>query len=30
MGSKEIGNLDGIESDGKGAYYVTDWSGKTL
>ncbi len=30
MGSKEIGNLDGIESDGKGAYYVTDWSGAKL
>lgn len=23
--SKPIGNLDGIESDGKGGYYATDW-----
>tara|TARA_Y100001968_G_C19423016_1_gene752826 strand:+ start:1560 stop:2444 length:885 start_codon:yes stop_codon:yes gene_type:complete len=30
LGSKQIGNLDGIESDGKGAYYVTDWSGAKL
>jgi len=26
LGKKPIGNLDGIESDGKGSYYVTDWS----
>ena len=25
-----IGNLDGIESDGKGAYFVTDWTGAKL
>jgi hypothetical protein len=26
MGSATpVGNLDGVESDGKGAYYVTDW-----
>jgi len=30
LGSKKIGNLDGIESDGKGAYYVTDWTGGKL
>ncbi len=27
---KTIGNLDGIEADGKGAYYVTDWSAGKL
>lgn len=27
---KPIGNLDGVESDGSGAYYVTDWSAGTL
>ena len=30
MGKKPIGNLDGIEPDGKGAYYVTDWTGAKL
>ncbi len=30
MGSKPIGNLDGVESDGKGGYYVTDWSATKL
>ena len=30
LGKKAIGNLDGIESDGKGSYYVTDWSGAKL
>jgi len=30
MGKKQIGNLDGIESDGKGAYFVTDWTGAKL
>ena len=30
LGSKPIGNLDGVESDGKGSYYVTDWSGAKL
>ena len=30
MGKKPIGNLDGIESDGKGAYFVTDWTGAKL
>ena len=30
LGNKAIGNLDGIESDGKGSYYVTDWSGAKL
>lgn len=28
---KSVGNLDGVESDGKGSYYVTDWiAGKLL
>lgn len=27
---KPVGNLDGVESDGKGAYYVTDWIGGKL
>ncbi len=30
LGKKPIGNLDGIESDGKGAYFVTDWTGAKL
>jgi len=30
MGKKPIGNLDGIESDGKGSYFVTDWTGAKL
>ena len=30
MGSTPIGNLDGVESDGKGGYYVTDWSATKL
>ena len=30
LGKKPIGNLDGIESDGKGSYFVTDWSGAKL
>lgn len=30
LGRKPIGNLDGVESDGDGAYYVTDWSGGKL
>tara|TARA_B100000029_G_scaffold511118_1_gene604237 strand:- start:111 stop:992 length:882 start_codon:yes stop_codon:yes gene_type:complete len=30
LGKKPIGNLDGIESDGKGAYLVTDWTGAKL
>ena len=30
LGKKQIGNLDGIESDGKGAYLVTDWTGAKL
>ena len=25
-----FGNLDGIEPDGKGSYYVTDWTGAKL
>lgn len=25
LGGAPIGNLDGVESDGKGGYYVTDW-----
>ena len=30
-GEKPIGNLDGLEPDGKGNYYVTDWmAGKLL
>ena len=29
-GKKPIGNLDGIESDGKGAHFVTDWTGAKL
>lgn len=28
--NKPIGNLDGVEPDGEGAYYVTDWSAGTL
>ena len=27
---KAVGNLDGVESDGKGAYYVADWVGGKL
>ena len=27
---KSIGNLDGVEADGEGAYYVTDWSAGKL
>jgi len=27
---KATGNLDGVESDGNGAFYVTDWGGKLL
>ena len=27
---KPVGALDGVESDGKGAYYVTDWTAGTL
>ena len=30
LGKKPIGNLDGIESDGKGSYLVTDWTGAKL
>ena len=30
LGKKPIGNLDGIESDGKGSYFVTDWTGAKL
>lgn len=30
LGSRQIGNLDGVESDGKGAYFVTDWTGAKL
>ncbi len=30
LGKKTIGNLDGVESDGKGSYYVTDWSAGNL
>ena len=30
LGSKPIGNLDGVESDGKGGYFVTDWSATKL
>ena len=30
LGNKPIGNLDGIESDGKGGYLVTDWTGAKL
>ncbi len=30
LGKKPIGNLDGVESDGNGSYYVTDWSGGKL
>ena len=30
LGKKPIGNLDGIESDGEGAYFVTDWTGAKL
>lgn len=30
LGKKPIGNLDGVESDGKGSYFVTDWSGTKL
>ncbi len=30
MGKKPIGNLDGVESDGKGSYFVTDWSAGSL
>jgi len=30
LGKKPIGNLDGIESDGKSAYFVTDWTGAKL
>jgi hypothetical protein len=25
-----VGNLDGVEADGRGAYYVTDWVGGKL
>ena len=25
LGGTPIGNLDGVESDGKNGYYVTDW-----
>ena len=27
---KPVGALDGVEADGKGAYYVTDWTAGTL
>ena len=30
LGKKPIGNLDGVESDGNGSFYVTDWSGGKL
>ena len=30
IGIKTIGNLDGVESDGDGSFYVTDWSGGKL
>ena len=30
LGKKPIGNLDGVESDGDGSFYVTDWSGGKL
>ena len=30
LGSKPIGNLDGVESDGKGSYFVTDWGATKL
>ena len=30
LGSKPIGNLDGVESDGKGSYFVTDWGATAL
>ena len=30
LGKKPIGNLDGIESDGAGSYFVTDWTGAKL
>ncbi len=31
LGGSPIGNMDGVESDGQGGYYVTDWmAGKLL
>ncbi len=30
LGKKPIGNLDGVEADGSGSYYVTDWSAGAL